>query len=377
MKRFSNSYAVIGLGFGDEGKGLTVNSLCQQLPHNLVIRYSGGQQAGHTVTLPDGRKHTFSNFGSGTFQGSPTYWSKHCTFDPEGIVREWAILKEKGTTPRLYIDSKSPVTTPYDKRHNQISVAMKHGTCGVGVGATFQREEKFYSLLAEDLFHPSILRIKLELIRAYYGMEELDCEHFLKCCEVVGENFAILDRLPEAENYIFEGSQGLLLDQNIGFFPHVTRSNTGSKNILQIISENPDIQTPELFLITRAFQTRHGNGPMTNSHIPHNITENPNENNTFNRFQGEFKKSLLDLDLIRYVIEKDQYLREYAFPNLVITCLDLIKNEYRYTSDGKIVSHLNEDEFVNAIGNYLGVKPHRVSSPSGSVSLTTQTNMLF
>lgn len=369
MRKYCNSYAVIGLGFGDEGKGLTVNSLARQLPHNIVIRYSGGQQAGHTVTLDDGRKHVFSNFGSGTFQGSPTYWSKHCTFDPVGAIKEYNILFALGVHPVLYIDERSPVTTPYDKFYNQtVSAALKHGTCGVGVGATFQREEKFYSLLAGDLRYPSVLKIKLALIKDYYGIE-VDCTDFLECCEAVRNTFNLVDSVPDSENYIFEGSQGLLLDQNIGFFPHVTRSNVGSKNISEICCENPRIAWPELFLVTRAFQTRHGNGPMTNLEIPHNIANNPEETNVSNEYQGEFKRSLLDLDLLQYVIEKDTYIR-YSAKSLVITCLDLVKNEHRYTWNGKIVNQLNEDDFVNGIAGILDIDVvHRVSSPTGYVDL--------
>jgi adenylosuccinate synthase len=65
------------------------------------------------------KKHVFSNFGSGTLQGVPTYWSPYCTIDPVGVINEYKILKDKGIEPKLYIDSRCPVTTPYDKRHNQ------------------------------------------------------------------------------------------------------------------------------------------------------------------------------------------------------------------------------------------------------------------
>ena len=66
-----STYVVVGLQFGDEGKGLLTNFLCQESPNSLVVRYSGGQQAGHTVVL-DGKQHVFSNFGSGTLNGNPT-----------------------------------------------------------------------------------------------------------------------------------------------------------------------------------------------------------------------------------------------------------------------------------------------------------------
>jgi adenylosuccinate synthase len=379
MKRYFNSYAVIGLGFGDEGKGLTVNSLCRQLvKKTLVIRFSGGQQAGHTVTLPDGRSHVFSNFGSGTFQGSHTYWSRFCTLDPVGLIKERDILAEKGTFPGLYIDARSPVTTPYDKLYNQtVSSALQHGTCGAGVGATLQREEKFYSLLAGDLLYPSVVRIKLALIKSYYGTE-VDTKHFLECCEIVRREFNIVTSVPRYENYVFEGSQGLLLDQNIGFFPHVTRSNTGTKNILELVNENEDIGYPEVLLVTRAFQTRHGNGPMTNATIPNNIAENTKETNVSNKYQGEFKRALLDVDLLKYAIDKDPYIKDSVVLSppsvrLVITCMDLVRNEHRYTLGGEIVGHTNATDFAIGIGAALGIGPvHMTYSPDAIVDLNEE-----
>lgn len=377
MKKSYNAYAVIGLGFGDEGKGLTVNSIVQQVNKPLVVRYSGGQQAGHTVTLPDGTSHVFSNFGSGTLKGVPTYWSKYCTFDPVGALNEFSILKSKGFAGCLYLDKKSPVTTPYDKAFNQRgSVALEHGTCGAGVGATYQREEDFFSLTAGDLLFPSVVILKLKLIQDYYRKKlnlergatfDVDIAAFMEAVDRWrnrSSHCIFVDEIPDKyDNIIFEGSQGLLLDQNTGFFPHVTRSNVGTKNILEMAYD------PHLFLITRAFQTRHGNGPMTNSHIPHNIKENPKETNVLNRYQGEFKRSLLDLDLLKYGMSKDEYITRSTRKSLVITCLDLVKDEYRYTVGGEIVCHLDEDSFVKGISDYLKISDvHRISSPDGIVN---------
>lgn len=369
MKKFSNYHAVIGLGFGDEGKGLTVNALCQNLERPLVIRYSGGQQAGHTVTLPGGKSHVFSNFGSGTLLGVPTYWSKHCTFDPVGFVNEYNVLKEKGITPTIYVDKDAPITTPWEKLINRNSDAIKHGTCGVGVGATYAREEKFYKLHFGDLLNPTVFRIKMKMICEYYeGFTHFvpDMEGFYQACTMlvdrpINETLHISDGFPISfSNWVFEGSQGLLLDQHTGFFPHVTRSNVGMKNIGKMLR---DFRAMNVFLITRAFQTRHGNGPMTNEFIPHNIKDNPKETNVLNKYQGVFKRALLDLDLLKYGIEKDPYIK-FNKKTLVITCLDLVENEHRYTVNGDIVSHPDEDSFVNGISKELGIENViRVRSP--------------
>lgn len=372
----SNSYWVCGLGFGDEAKGLTVNSLCKQFPNSLVIRYSGGQQAGHTVKMPDGTSHVFSNFGAGTMQGCSTYWSEYCSFDPVGMFNEFEILKDKGFNPVIYINKNSPITTPFEKHLNQTSDTIKgHGTCGVGVGLTFAREERFQSLLAGDILNPVVFKMKYACLKNSYrdkvnGWTIDQNKTFEGCIEDIlslPNNFKFVHNVSDVGNvnkYIFEGSQGLLLDQNIGFFPNVTRSNTGSKNILSL----GFIPTP--ILITRAFQTRHGNGLMTNEHIPHNITDNPLETNVLNPYQGEFRKSLLDLSLLKYGIERDNYLRRNKEKQLVITCLDLVQHEYRYTIDGQIVGHPDEDSFVNGIKKYLDIDiVHRVNSPSATFDI--------
>lgn len=355
MKSSFDSHAVIGLGFGDEGKGAFTSSLVSSLEDPIVIRFSGGQQAGHTVVNEKG-SHVFANFGSGTLQGIPTYWSRFCSFDPAGVMNEYDLLVKKGYKPTLFVDKNAPMTTPYDKYWNQ-KTDDKNGTCGVGVGATFQREEDRYSLLVGDLLSPSVVETKLGLIESYYlkkssyahtSDEEVflsNLSRFFNCPDI-----KIVDEIPTHKNYVFEGSQGLLLDQNFGFFPHVTRSNTGTKNILSMGVE------PYIYLITRAFQTRHGNGPMTNEDIPHNIKENPFETNVKNKYQGKLRKSLLDLDLLKYGIEKDLYLRKTKNKELVITCTDLIEGGFRYTYKGTVVEHKTKEAFARSIADHLGIK---------------------
>src|SRR5438067_7146823 len=86
----------VGLGFGDEGKGAAVDFLCRRHDADLVVRYSGGSQAGHNVQLPDGRRHTFSQFGAGTLAGVSTYVAAPVVLHPTALVREAAHLEELG-----------------------------------------------------------------------------------------------------------------------------------------------------------------------------------------------------------------------------------------------------------------------------------------
>lgn len=351
--------AVFGIGFGDEGKGVVVDYLTKKIENPLVIRFSGGQQAGHTVIIGD-KKHVFSNFCSGTLRGAPSYLSKFMTIDPVGILNELEYIRKLDIEPLIYIDSESPITTPYDIHHNQNFMRdIVNGTCGLGVGSTINREENFYSFTFEDLYNPNIIDIKMENIKHFYKIDDIEYLYlnekiysFLKACsQLIREpNVKLTYGIPSDYNLIFEGSQGLLLDQYYGFFPHVARTNTGTKNVNELIGDNF-----EIYLVTRAYQNRHGNGPMTNEHIDHNIKKNPDETNVSNKYQGDFRISYLDVSLLEYGINKDRIIRENVNKNIVITCLDHM-DEYVFTYKGEMIICKNEKEFVKKIGEILKIK---------------------
>src|SRR5262245_61258810 len=120
MKR---AIITVGLGFGDEGKGAMVDYLCRRQKGDLVIRYCGGSQAGHNVELPDGRRHTFSQFGAGTFAGAPTYLALPMIVNPMALVREAAHLEELGITDpyrTLTIHPGCLVSTWFHQAANQL-----------------------------------------------------------------------------------------------------------------------------------------------------------------------------------------------------------------------------------------------------------------
>ena len=371
------SKIVLGSTFGDEGKGITVDWLCSQSKNPMVVRFSGGQQAGHMVVSESGLSHIFSGFGSGTLRGVPTYWSEFCTIDPIHLMSEYTVLKSKGITPKLFIDMKCPVTTPYEVFHNvQLEKFNQHGTCGFGIGQTWQREQDHYSLLVEDMFFEEIFLMKFANIIGHYykfGVTDEYLNKFKRCVKEMMNNpdFIFVRAVPQVDekceeyNYIFEGSQGLLLDKDNGFFPNVTRSNTGMVNALHI-SDLADDDIEDVFLVTRAYQTRHGNGPMTNEEYRLCVKDNPNECNKANPHQGTFRKTVLDLNLIQYAIMKEPYLA-YRDVNLVVTCLDQL-NKYQFTCDGILRQVETEDEFLDAIAKELDGRVTGIYTSHSNVS---------
>mgnify|MGYP001811918586 CR=1 FL=1 len=127
----------VGLGFGDEGKGATVDFLTRELNAELVIRYSGGAQAGHNVQLTDGRRHTFSQFGSGTFAGAKTYLGPRMVICPSTLVPEAEHLQRLGVRQPKSLLTAHPdclLATDAHRFMNRLREldrgADRHGSCG-------------------------------------------------------------------------------------------------------------------------------------------------------------------------------------------------------------------------------------------------------
>jgi len=204
--------------------------------------------------------------------------------------------------------------------------------------------------------------MKLKALSSTYPpgvYDEQEISIFKYCCNMLLQSSHVqgIFGIPEAEEYIFESSQGLLLDPAFGFYPHVTASSVGSANILKF-----PIEVPEFYLVTRAYQTRHGNGPMTNAQFPLNITPNPVETNVFNQYQLDFRTSVLDLELLMYGASKDFAISTSPENTLVITCLDQM-NSFSLSDDNKVIHFDNEESFVNHIANQM-VTPHVLLSHS-------------
>jgi len=336
--------AVVGLGFGDEGKGLATSYLCSKHERSLVVRFQGGHQAGHTVVW-NGLHHIFSNFGSGTLQGVPTYWSRFCTINPSAILRELEVLKNKGIErPRLYVDPLCPVVTPFDILYNQDQeTSNSHGSVGVGFGTTIERNEKHYHLYVKDLFYENVFIAKLDNIINYYKnlmhvKWDVARESFIESIKIFRKIYAveivslksILERF-DFESIIFEGAQGILLDMDYGFFPNVTRSNCTIKNAVQLIKEQ-DLPALDVYYVTRAYQTRHGNGYMSDN-TPLKLKNNKEETNVSNEWQGDFRTGLLDMELLNYAVACDSIF-ERKSNNLIVTCLDQLTDGFKIITEG-------------------------------------------
>jgi adenylosuccinate synthase len=373
MNNRKKPVAIIDIGFGDAGKGLVTSTIAKDYsPINSIgVRFSGGVQAAHRVCIED---KEFEHIFSTAAYVIDSYWAKYCPVNPKNLLNEYHRLNLPDV--KCYIDGKAPVTTELDISMNIYdSTSHIHGTCGFGVGKTIEREENHISLLFEDLFIESVTKIKLKSIYDYYKRKFpihiteqsfIDMELGLIKSLTSIDNIILAYKIPDKyTNIIFEGSQGLLLDQTNGFFPNVARTNTGTANILDLGYK------PDVYLVTRAYQNRHGNGPMTNIDIDFDVTLHDGEANVSNKYQGDFRTTVLDLDLMKYAIMKDEYLRsEYTKKSLVITCIDHL-DIYKVTLNGELYNFETDlRSFVQFISKNLGINDIYINRTEQSGNLT-------
>lgn len=342
------AHIVVGLGWGDEGKGGIVDFLTRQQHAKLVVRFNGGPQAAHAVVLPDGRSHSFHLWGSGTFAGARTHLSDQVLIDPFLMRREAAELVALGIDHpwgRISVDPRCRVITPYQQIMNRLREVARgtgrYGTCGLGIGETVQDAKAGAVLMACELLRPEIVsdrlhmfrRLKIKQAEAWRGLQGteelftlLDDERLIPVYLSHYKTLATLFRfyvtnavVGETDGtVVFEGAQGVLLDETAGFAPHYTWSTTTAHNAHVICAED-DVNDVTVTGVLRAYATRHGVGPF------------PTEDRTMpmrgrhdsaNEWQGEFRVGAFDVPLSAYA------LKACPVDGLALTHLDAVTSRW-------------------------------------------------
>lgn len=296
--------AVIGASFGDEGKGLTVDYLCAKGDVGVVVRFNGGAQAGHTVVTPDGRRHVFRQVGSGAFCGVPTFLSKYVSVNPIALFMELKQLDEVGVVPDIYASPECCVTTFADviinRRLEDARGASRHGSCGMGIGETVDRSRiPELNITMADIYNGVDLESKLGEICGKYAAfrsgkpidEPKMADSFLKACKALPQ--AVFPAgIGQCKDPLFEGAQGLLLSQdNKEYFPHVSRSFTGMRNVRKLCGL-AGISEIDVYYATRTYLTRHGAGPLPGENPKMSYEDDTNNENTY---QGKLRFAPLDV----------------------------------------------------------------------------------
>lgn len=354
--------AVIGAGYGDEGKGLLTDAFAA-MGASLVVRANGGAQAGHTVTTPDGRRHVFHHYPSGALAGVPGHLGRRFVCHPMMLASERASLAALGGRLDLSADPRAAVTTPWDMMVNQIAErsrgGTRHGSCGLGFGETVERDGfPEFALRVGDLARGDTLdrlvRIRrdwLPLRLERLGLSPTQDESDLIANDAILERFAddlegfvgLVDVRQDASlgtepGLLFEGAQGLMLDQDYGSFPHVTRSYTGIRNVAEILGE-AGIERIEVTYATRAYVTRHGAGPLAGETDRAEGFDVIDRTNVPNPWQGAIRYAPLDIDVLSDAILNDLDLAGGVRidAQVAVTCMDQATGAVPLAYAGRIV----------------------------------------
>lgn len=331
---------VTGLGYGDEAKGATVDALAWTIPDTAaVVRWSGGAQAAHNVRH-GARHHTFHQFGSATFLDVPTYLLAPAMLHPQLLIAEAHELAAKGVSNPLdliTVDTDCLVTTPIHQAMNRARELARgdgrHGSTGIGIGETVAYDLACRAgaragalvgnftapgdagrraLRAGDLTNRATLTTVLDEMMRYAapllasvndpgGLLHVDPIDTLVAQMLdAGANIrtttgdsAVLDLL-NTGTVLYEGSQGILLDEDYGFHPHTTWATTNPRRLRAHLESHG--HRPFVLGLTRTYATRHGAGPMpTEADLAHPEIDNGTE-----LFTGGWRQGHLDLVTLRY-----------------------------------------------------------------------------
>ena len=289
--------AVIGKNFGDEGKGLATDHFAahaqMQGQRCLVIRHNGGAQAGHTVDRPD-RRFVFHQYSSGSFRRADTYWAETFLPDLYKLPEEAEeFCHQNGFLPRIYSSVYCRCVIVDDVALNMALESARgknrHGSCGMGINEAVVRSEdpdfqlplhRVLSLSAERLYH-ELKRIRREYVPRRLEQLSLSLSALGEYAELLtndnvlyhaaeGMKAAEIFLTPLSEpmltgydSVIFEGAQGLMLDEdNEAYAPHLTSSRTGLSNPMAFCRRYFPGETLQAVYVTRSYVTRHGAGPL-------------------------------------------------------------------------------------------------------------------
>ena len=273
--------ALLGAQWGDEGKGKATDLLGEKVDY--VVRYQGGNNAGHTVVIRD-QKYALHLLPSGILSpGVIPVIGNGVVIDPSVLFEEIKGLGERGIdTSKLRISYNAHLITPYHRTIDKVSERFlgnsKIGTTGRGIGPAYADKINRIGIRVQDLFDPSILRQKVEgalrdknqvLIKVFNrkGLEVDEVvDEYLRYAELfkpyVDDTSLLLNRaLDQGMNILLEGSQGTLLDVDHGTYPFVTSSNPTAGGACTGSGIGPT-RISRVIGIIKAYTTRVGSGPF-------------------------------------------------------------------------------------------------------------------
>src|SRR5207302_2033254 len=312
--------AIIGAQWGDEGKGKIVDLLCE--PFDVVARYQGGHNAGHTVRFGD--KHfSLRLIPSGILHpGKLCLLGNGMVIDPEALLEEIETLRKLGVQidSNLKVSDNAHCILPYHKAldlaREEAAGEAKIGTTGRGIGPAYETKVSRYGIRIADLLDPEVLREKIDfacaeknpVLQTVYGKPAFDpkklYDDYIRFGKVLANRITngpvfINDLIRQGKRVMFEGAQGTMLDIDHGTYPFVTSSNTVVGGVCTGLGVAPK-HIHRVVGVAKAYTTRVGGGAFPTELNDSNGEHLRKRGNEFGTVTGRPRRTgWLDLPVLR------------------------------------------------------------------------------
>lgn len=352
-----SSLVIVGGQWGDEGKGKITDYLAQKA--EVVVRYAGGNNAGHTVIVGD-KKYKLHLIPSGILnKGKPCVIGNGVVIDPKALLEEIDYLKNENiSTKGLLISNRAHIVLPYHKILDELSEhdlgENRIGTTKNGIGQAYMDKVGRIGIRIVDLMDESIFATKLrtnlneknKILKYIYNSNELNYTKILEEYLIYAKRLRhyVSDTTVDIHSYVikdkkvlFEGAQGTLLDLDLGTYPYVTSSHPGSGGVTVGAGIGPKY-IGDVLGVVKAYTTRVGEGPFP-SELFDNIGEYMREKGgEYGTNTGRARRCGWFDSVIVSFSARVNGLTSLALTKLdVLTGIETIKICTGYEYDGKII----------------------------------------
>jgi adenylosuccinate synthase len=351
---------VVGAQWGDEGKGKLVDVLAERA--DLVVRYQGGANAGHTVHIAAG-EFVLHQIPSGILQGAVCLIGNGVVLDPETLFTEMDALTSRGVKleHKLFVSDRAHLTLPYHKLLDRARERREQiGTTGRGIGPTYEdkygrrgvRVGDLRSLARAQEHVAARVAAANEMLGLLGGSERADPDAHRVLIEqlaprllplAVDAGRVVHDTLQRGEAVLLEGAQGALLDVDHGTYPYVTSSNTTAGGAAVGAGIGPTAIDAVLGIV-KAYTTRVGNGPLPTEAEPSQAERIRQLGDEFGATTGRPRRcGWFDAVVVRYAV------RVNGLTGLAVTKLDVLDSfaeipvATAYRLDGETVDGMPAD----------------------------------
>ncbi len=330
---------IVGAQWGDEGKGKIVDLLAQD--SDLVCRYQGGPNAGHTIVV-DGETYKIRQIPSGVLRGKTCVIGAGCVVDPEVFLAEVDELEGRGhSTADVHVSGEAHLIMPWhvaiDRASERRLGELQIGTTRRGIGPCYADKAMRLGIRVQDLLDAKILRQKIEVALAeknlwlerVYGEQPLELEELADTLEghaqriraYVSDTSLLVDRaLRDGRDVLLEGGQGTLLDLDHGTYPFVTSSSTVAANAATGVGIGPN-RIDQVLGVAKAYVTRVGEGPFPTEIQGPDQERVRDLGGEFGTVTGRVRRcGWLDLVALRYAV------RLNGITSLALTKLDVLSH---------------------------------------------------